>query len=157
MNLAALLNPALVIPELAATTKRGVLEELAGLMVVRLAEVNGLSASREQIVEVLLERERLGSTGIGQGVALPHGKLPRLPGTYLALGRSPTGVDFDSEDGEPARLFFLLLSPEGSAQHLLALAALARLVREAALRERLLAAASAQDILEELSSALREL
>lgn len=156
MKLAALLNPALVIPELAATTKRGVLEELAALLSAHLAQEGGAGLPPERIVEVLLERERLGSTGIGEGVALPHGKLSGLSQLCLGLARSRAGIDFEAADGRPAHLFFLLLSPEGSTRHLLALAALARLLRDGAVRARLLTAPSAEAFHQELLRTLEE-
>ena len=153
MKLIDSLDPRLIIAELAATTKTGVLEEISELLSTRLGQANG-SPSKAHILEVLLERERLGSTGIGHGVALPHGRLPGLSRLLLGLGRSPAGVEFDSADGRPVNLFFLLLSPEGSTRHLLALAALANVLREGGVRERLLSAASAQDMYEELLRAL---
>ncbi len=156
LRLAELLDPRLIVAELSATTKVGVLEEFSGLLGAHAGGLNG-RLDPAAVLEVLLERERLGSTGIGEGVALPHGKLPGLGELVLALGRSPSGVDFDAADGQPAHLFFLLLSPEGSTRHLQVLAGLARLLREAAFRRRLLAAASAEALYDAVLSAVGEL
>ncbi len=155
LKLADLLHPKLV-AELSATTKASVLEELAELLSAHAAAAGNGQIRKARVLEVLLERERLGSTGIGEGVALPHGKLAGLGSLMLGLGRSTVGVDFEAVDGQPARLFFLLLSPEGSTRHLQALAALARLLRETGVRQRLLAADSAQAMYQEMLRALAE-
>ncbi|MFN8644502.1 MAG: PTS sugar transporter subunit IIA [Candidatus Binatia bacterium] len=90
---------------------------------------------------MLWERERLGNTAIGDGIAIPHGKLPGLSGVIGAFGRHPGGVDFESLDGSPTHLFFLLVAPEDSVgQHLKALARVSRLLKDRAFRERLLTA-----------------
>jgi PTS system nitrogen regulatory IIA component len=104
-----LTTDALIVPALSGTTKTAVLRELAE----HLARQQGdIDAAR--LVEVLGERERLGSTAIGDGIAIPHGKLPGLKGVIGAFGRHPGGVDFDSLDGSPTHLFFLLVAPEES-------------------------------------------
>src|SRR5260221_13195174 len=110
MRIAEFLREDLVFPNLAATDKAGVLGELsAGLA----RAFPGLTAAR--LTETLLEREKLGSTGIGEGVAIPHGKLPGIPGLVAAFARSRRGVDFASIDGKPTYLFFVLFAPENSA------------------------------------------
>jgi PTS system nitrogen regulatory IIA component len=126
----------LVFPSLRATTKEGVLEELSrGLAVVH-PEI-----APARLVEVLLEREKLGSTAIGDGIAIPHGKLSGLSTVLGAFGRHPDGVDFQSLDGAPTKLFFLLVAPEDSAgMHLKALARVSRLLKDGAFRNRLVAA-----------------
>lgn len=131
-----LTSEALVAPDLAGADKTAVLRELAR----HLAQAHpGLDADR--LVEVLWERERLGSTAIGDGIAIPHGKLPGLSGVIGAFGRHPAGVDFESLDGSPTHLFFLLVAPEDSVgQHLKALARVSRLLKDRAFRDRLLAA-----------------
>ena len=126
----------LVAPDLAGADKTAVLRELAQ----HLARAHqGIDPDR--LVEVLWERERLGSTAIGDGIAIPHGKMPGLSGVIGAFGRHPKGVDFESLDGSPTHLFFLLVAPEDSVgQHLKALARVSRLLKDRAFRERLLAA-----------------
>ena len=90
----------------------------------------------ERLVEVLWERERLGSTAIGDGIAIPHGKLPALKSVLGAFGRHVAGVDFESLDGSPTQLFFLLVAPEDSVgQHLKALARVSRLLKDRGFRD----------------------
>src|SRR5512138_857156 len=93
-----------IIPSLAASTKDAVLKELAAKLVERHSDLNG-----DELITILQERERLGSTGIGDGIAIPHGKVKRMQELGLVFGRSPEGVDFTSLDGRPAHLFFLLV------------------------------------------------
>ncbi|MCJ7593195.1 MAG: PTS sugar transporter subunit IIA, partial [Desulfobacterales bacterium] len=95
-----------IIPDLKAKDKKGVLEELADAIAS-----HEPSLDKNSLVKVLLERERLGSTGIGDGVAIPHGKFPAVTQPIISFGRSRKGLDFDSMDGEPAFLFFLLVAP----------------------------------------------
>jgi PTS system nitrogen regulatory IIA component len=142
MKIIDLLDKNSILPDMAATTKLGVLEELAATL------VPGADAlDLDTVVEVLMERERLGSTGIGDNVAIPHGKLANLSGLKLAFGRSLQGVNFDSMDGKPSHLFFLLLAPVNSAGlHLKALAKISRMLMSAAFRENLMQAAQGQDI-----------
>ncbi len=142
MKIIELLDENSILPDMAATTKLGVLEELAATLV---PGIDGLDL--DTVVEVLMERERLGSTGIGDNVAIPHGKLPNLSGLKLAFGRSVKGVNFDSMDGKPSQLFFLLLAPVNSAGlHLKALAKISRMLMSAAFRESLMQAPQRQDI-----------
>jgi PTS system nitrogen regulatory IIA component len=142
MKIIDLLDKNAILPDMAATTKLAVLEELAATL------VPGTDAlDLDTVVEVLMERERLGSTGIGDNVAIPHGKLTNLPGLKLAFGRSLKGVNFDSMDGKPSHLFFLLLAPVNSAGlHLKALAKISRMLMSAAFRENLMQAPQGQDI-----------
>lgn len=101
----------------------------------------------ERLLEVLLERESLQSTGIGEGVAIPHGKLPGLDRLMASFARSRPGVDFESIDGQPTHLFFLLVVPEHSGgQHLKALARISRFFRDAAFRKHLLEAEQFEDV-----------
>jgi PTS system nitrogen regulatory IIA component len=142
MKIIELLDQNSILSDMAATTKLAVLEELAATLV---PGTDGLDL--DTVVEVLMERERLGSTGIGDNVAIPHGKLANLSGLKLAFGRSLKGVNFDSMDGKPSQLFFLLLAPVNSAGlHLKALAKISRMLMSAAFRENLMQAAQAQDI-----------
>lgn len=137
-----LLPAARVLPDLHATNKRGVLEELAAPLA---SGPEGLNLPA--VVEVLMERERLGSTGIGDNIAIPHGKLPQLTHLILAFGRSLKGVDFDSIDGKPSHLFFVLLAPVNSAGlHLKALAKISRMLMSQTFRDNLMKAAGAEEI-----------
>ena len=133
MRIEDILAPELVVPRLEATTKAGVLEELVSVVAAHHPEVD-----RARLLEALDERERLNSTALGDGVAIPHGKLPGLRRVFAAFGRSPAGVDFQSLDGKPTHLFFLLVAPEESAgAHLKALARISRLLKDDAFRARL--------------------
>jgi len=105
------------------------------------------SVSAERLLEVLIEREGLQSTGIGEGVAIPHGKMAGLDHLMASFARSPEGADFDSIDGKPTQLFFLLVVPERSGgHHLKALARISRFFRDSAFREKLIDATSTDDI-----------
>ena len=98
-------------------------------------------AARDTLLRVLVDREQLASTAIGEGVAIPHGKLPTVGEIVACLGRAPGGVDFDSMDGQPTFLFFVLVAPENSTgAHLKALARISRVFKDADFRRRLLAA-----------------
>jgi PTS system nitrogen regulatory IIA component len=130
-----------IVVDLTATDKKGVLQE----MTVPLASLSGVD--HDEIVRVLLERERLGSTGIGGGIAIPHGKLKSLNSLMMGFGRSREGVDFDAMDGKRAHLFFLLLAPESSADgHLKMLARISRLLKNSIFRERLMNAVDLQEL-----------
>ncbi|MDR1397120.1 MAG: PTS sugar transporter subunit IIA [Desulfarculales bacterium] len=142
-NLTDLLRSCQILPDLTARTKKAVLEELCS---PALALAPGLCLSL--LMNVLQERERLGSTGIGDGVAIPHGKLTALERLILVFGRSRDGIDFDSLDGRPAHLFFLVLAPGDSAGiHLKALARISRLLKSQSVRSELMRAMDAKQIL----------
>ena len=142
MKITEILNPEMVIPGLKGTTKTDVLRELAEALAKKFPEIK-----LEQLTAVLAERERLGSTAIGDGIAIPHGKLPGVKKILGAFGRHPDGVDFESLDGNPTQLFFVLVAPEDSASlHLKALARVSRLLKDNAFRDRLLAAPDAAEI-----------
>lgn len=112
---------------LETTEKEGILKELVDV----LAEVKDLGPDRKAIVKALLERENLGSTGIGQGIAIPHGKTDRVKELVAVLGISRKGVNFDALDGESVYIFFLLVAPKDTAgPHLKALAQISRLLRD---------------------------
>src|SRR5438045_4962397 len=134
MRIAEFLREDVVFPDLAATDKAGVLGEMcAGLARVYPA------LSAQKLTETLLEREKLGSTGIGEGVAIPHGKLPGLPGMLAAFGISRDGIDFEALDAKPTHLFFVLVAPENSAGlHLKALARVSRIFKQPDFRDRIL-------------------
>lgn len=131
-----------VIAEMRSTTKPEALAELARLV------ANGRSpAVQDQLVQVLAARERLASTGIGEEIAIPHGKLDAVGTLVVGVGRSLQGVDFESVDGKPTRLFFVLVAPENSTGiHLKALARISRLCKEPDFRSRLLAADGAEEM-----------
>jgi PTS system nitrogen regulatory IIA component len=142
MKIADLLNPAAIAADLKATEKNEVLSELTEAI---LKVEPGLN--RDEVLRVLQERERLGSTGIGDAVAIPHGKLRDLNKLLISFGRSRQGVDFDSMDGKPAHLFFLLIAPEESVGvHLKTLARISKLLKSPAVRRRLLEAGSGEDL-----------
>jgi nitrogen PTS system EIIA component len=126
MLLSDLLAPQAVVPALRVNSKKQALQELAA----RAAAVCG--RSEREVLEVLMQRERLGSTGVGSGIAIPHGKLAKLERLCGAFGRLERPIDFEALDGQPVDLMFLLLAPEGAgADHLKALARIARLLRDA--------------------------
>jgi nitrogen PTS system EIIA component len=142
MKITDLLSPELIIPDLKGTTKPDVLGELAKAMSANHPEIK-----LTDLMAVLAERERLGSTAIGDGIAIPHGKLRGVTKIIGAFGRHEHGVDFDSLDGGPSQLFFVLVAPEDSASlHLKALARVSRLLKEASFRSKLLEAKDASQL-----------
>ena len=142
MKITDILSPDMVIADLKGTTKPEVLNELAKALTSKYKEI-----SLPELTAVLAERERLGSTAIGDGIAIPHGKLRGVTKIIGAFGRHVDGVDFDSLDGGPSQLFFVLVAPEDSASlHLKALARVSRLLKESSFRERLLAAKDADEL-----------
>ena len=133
MKICQYLPPELIVPDLKALNKEGVLTELADWIV---DHVPGMNIG--EVLQVLLDRERLGSTGIGEGFAIPHGKLKTLEKMVIAFGRSHQGVPFDSLDGKAAFYFFVLIAPEDSAGlHLKALAKISRFLKNSAFKENL--------------------
>ncbi len=132
MEISELIGPQSVIAHLRVTSKKQSLQELAR----KAAEVTG--ASERAIFDVLLERERLGTTGVGNGIAIPHGKLPGLTRLYGLFARLDKPIDFVAIDGQPVDLIFLLLAPDGAgADHLKALARVSRLLRDRKVCEKL--------------------
>jgi PTS system nitrogen regulatory IIA component len=125
MSLTDLIAPNAVIPALKVTSKKQAIQELA-------AEAARLTGHSERaIAEILLQREKLGSTGVGNGIAIPHGKLPKLTKLFGLFARLEHPVDFEALDSQPVDLIFLLLAPEtAGADHLKALARVARLLRD---------------------------
>jgi PTS system nitrogen regulatory IIA component len=131
-----------VILDLASGTKVEVLQEMSSAISVAIPSIKS-----ERLLEVLIEREELQSTGIGEGVAIPHGKMPGLDRLIASFARSSEGVDFSSIDGQSTQLFFLLVVPEHSGgQHLKALARISRFFRDADFRKKLADAQSRDDI-----------
>lgn len=132
MDIGDLLKPDGIIPSLRAGNKKEALQELSE----RAAEVTGLQA--REIYDTLLHRERLGSTGLGRGIAIPHVKFRSLKGIVCLFARLEQPIDFEALDGDPVDLIFLLLAPEhASGDHLKALARISRLLREPNAIERL--------------------
>lgn len=125
MNLAEIIDARAVLPHLKAQNKKQLLQELSQAMAAIVA------VDHRIIFETLLTREKLGSTGLGQGIAIPHGRLPHIKRVYGLFARLSTPVAYDSVDGEPVDLIFVLLSPDqAGADHLTALARISRLLRE---------------------------
>ena len=127
---------------LLSDNKMDVLAELINVMIK-----SGLKIDRAKAIDVLQQREKLGSTGIGDGVAIPHGKVSDLQELVVAFGRSKKGIAFDAIDGKPAHLFFLLLAPESSTgQHLKALAKISKMLKTPNFRKKLIDAKSTSDL-----------
>ena len=148
MLLTDLLTPERVRVPLESRDKRGVIRELSRLLV----ETSG--GEYDDVVGAVEEREARLTTGIGFGVAIPHGRSPTVPELTVVCGSTPEPVAFDSIDGQPVRLFFLLVGPEGAAgPHVKALGRLARLVRSEALRTRLLECRTAAEFYGALAQA----
>jgi PTS system nitrogen regulatory IIA component len=141
MKIVEFLRADAVIANLSGQTGQAVLAELCR----PLAAAQKVDAQR--LVETLLDREKLGSTGIGEGVAIPHGKVPGLPGLMASFGRSIPGIDFRAIDGRTTHLFFTLFAPENSAgAHLKALARISRIFKNPAFREAILKAETAEEV-----------
>jgi nitrogen PTS system EIIA component len=141
MKIVEFLRADAVIANLSGQTGQAVLAELCR----PLAAAQKVDAQR--LVETLLDREKLGSTGIGEGVAIPHGKVPGLPGLMASFGRSVPGIDFRAIDGRTTHLFFTLFAPENSAgAHLKALARISRIFKNPAFREAILKAVTADEV-----------
>lgn len=144
MKIVDLIRRDMVIPDLAADNKLGVLRELAS----HLAERHG-RLKPEDLTRVLVDREELASTAIGEGVAVPHGKMRAVDGIIACLGRSRGGVDFGSMDGQPTFLFFVMVAPESSTgAHLKALARISRVFKDGLFRRQLLDASDGEAMYE---------
>jgi len=141
------LNEEWVIPDLKGTDKPSILKELSGVL-VKPCQVSSV----EELVQVLLDREKLGSTGIGEGIAIPHGRLKKLKRFYISFGRSLNGVDFDSIDRKPSQLFFLVMAPENSAvDNLKLLSRIVTLLKEPSFKKRLVEAPSPKELFQIIS------
>jgi len=141
MKILDVLQKDAILPDLTSRDKKGVIEELVS-PVTRIANVN-----QEDLVRVLMDRERLGSTGIGGGIGIPHGKLRGLESLILSFGLSRKGVDFESMDGRPTHIFFLLITPENSTGlHLKLLARISKILKNDLFRAKLLKAADRDEI-----------
>ncbi|MEW6673748.1 MAG: PTS sugar transporter subunit IIA [Thermodesulfobacteriota bacterium] len=141
MKILDVLQKEAILTDLTSRDKKGVIEELVA-SVARIAKVN-----REDLVRVLMDRERLGSTGIGGGIGIPHGKLKDLDSLILSFGLSRKGVDFESMDGRPTHIFFLLITPENSTGlHLKLLARISKILKNDLFKAKLLKAADRDDV-----------
>ena len=142
MKITEMLKQEFILEELQTGSKREALAELVGVF----ARGN-IRSDPEAMLRVLLEREKLGSTGIGDGIAIPHGKLAGLGEMVIAFGRSRKGIDFEAMDGKPVHLISLLIAPENSAgQHLKALAKISRMMKDEVFRKNLLGAKTHDDL-----------
>ncbi|MBW1777678.1 MAG: PTS sugar transporter subunit IIA [Deltaproteobacteria bacterium] len=132
-----------VLVDLKSVDKKGVLEELT-------APLTGITqTNRNDLVKILMDRERLGSTGIGGGIAIPHGKMRGLKTLILGFGLSRKGVNFESMDNRPSHIFFLLLTPENSTGvHLKLLARISKLLKDETVKERLFHASTPEEVLD---------
>lgn len=143
MKLLDYLDQKTVVDDLAASDKKGVLEALARPV------ADNTQIDHREVVRVLLEREKLGSTGIGHGIGIPHGKLRNLKQGIIGIGRSRKGIPFDAIDNKPAQLFFLLLTPDNSTDlHLKLLARISKLLRNTDFKEKLLHASGKEELLQ---------
>lgn len=141
MDITSLISPEGVVPSLKATSKKQALQELAKYA----ATLTGVQ--ERAVFDVLLERERLGSTGVGNGIGIPHGKLPQLTRLYGVFARLDRPIEFEAIDEQPVDLLFLLLAPESAgADHLKALARVSRLLRDKSMCEKLRATSTADGL-----------
>jgi PTS system nitrogen regulatory IIA component len=133
MNMKDALKQSCIIADLKGATKEEVLTEL-----VTALKNGGAISNIKETVAVVLEREKLGSTGIGEGIAIPHGKLKGIDGILCAFGRSKEGIDFDAVDEKPVRIIFLLLAPiESAGLHIQMLSRISRILRDPSFRKHL--------------------
>ena len=142
MKLSDILTQDCIIPDLKGKGKREVLEEMTEELAFKFAGLN-----KERLLEVILEREKLGSTGIGYGVAIPHARLKDLHSIAILFGRSLSVVEFQTMDGRPSNLFFLIAAPEDSnTAHLKILARISRLLQDDVFRNKLRGASTQEEI-----------
>ncbi|SMF43372.1 PTS sugar transporter subunit IIA [Desulfovibrio gilichinskyi] len=137
------LDKELVLFELESSDKEGVLREM-----VTVLNAKGVKLDVETALKVLMTREKLGTTGIGDGIAIPHGKLDCLEDIFVVVGRSGSGIDFEALDGEPCHIFFMVLAPDqGAGTHLKVLAQISRQLKDATFREAFKNAQNQQELL----------
>lgn len=141
MKILEVLPKEAIITDMKSKVKNEVIEEL----VDSISKITGIN--RAELIKVLLERERLGSTGIGGGIGIPHGKLKNLESLIMGFGLSRKGVDFESIDGRPAHLFFVLLTPENSTGlHLKLLSRISRLLKNESFKKKLMKATDSNQV-----------
>lgn len=144
MKISDIIQLADILPDLRGRNKKSVLEEMCQALAANHPEVDS-----HELLEVLTEREMLGSTGIGEGIALPHGKLPNLDSLLISCGRSKAGVDFDAMDGKPAHIFFMVVAPANSVgTYLKVLAQISQLLKSQNVRQELMSVKNAQQMLD---------
>jgi PTS system nitrogen regulatory IIA component len=142
VKLSDILRESCVVADIKGKTKKEILRELVG----PLKDTN-LIDNVDAVVKIIMEREGLGSTGIGDGVAIPHGKMKNIDSIICAVGRSQEGVDFDAVDRQPVHIFFLVLAPEDSASlHLKVLSRISKILRDPSFRKTILKLANAHEI-----------
>ncbi|OIP63573.1 MAG: PTS fructose transporter subunit IIA [Nitrospirae bacterium CG_4_9_14_3_um_filter_53_35] len=142
MKLTDLLEQSLMIPDLKGQNKKDVLKEFASLLYDQKK-----IRDRDEFLEVILGRETLSSTGIGEGIAIPHGRLKDLDRLILAFGLSLKGIDFDAMDGKPVHLFFVLTAPDAApVDHLKTLARISKILKNRSFRKRLLKARTREEL-----------
>jgi PTS system nitrogen regulatory IIA component len=143
MKIIELLDLSSICSDLKAKNKNEVIEELVDILFA-----NKKIKNKEDAINVLIEREKIGSTGIGYGIAIPHAKTEQIDGLVAGFGRSKMGINFDSLDGEPVNLIFLLLAPikESAGLHLKALARISSLLKDKSFREQLINANGEKEI-----------
>jgi PTS system nitrogen regulatory IIA component len=142
MRISEVLPESCVVSDLGGQTKDEVILEMVGIL-----KAAGFVENAETVVKVIREREKLGSTGIGDGVAIPHGKMRGIDNILCAFGRSLRGIDFEAVDRKPAHIFFLLLAPEESASlHLKMLSRISKILRDPSFRKRLMALQDAHEV-----------
>ena len=148
MTLMDIISANSVIVDLKGETKEEIIEELVDAL-----EVGEVITNRDKVLQAVLEREKIMSTGIGDGIAIPHGKSDAVARLAAALGTQKRGVDFEALDGEPAYVFFLLVSPANvSGPHIKALARISRLLKNDDFKKKLIDAVSAEDIMAVIES-----
>ncbi|MBU0543898.1 MAG: PTS sugar transporter subunit IIA [Proteobacteria bacterium] len=141
MKILEVLPKEAIITDMKSKVKKEVIEEL----VASISKITGINSA--ELIKVLLERERLGSTGIGGGIGIPHGKLKNLESLIMGFGLSRKGVDFESIDGRPTHLFFILLTPENSTGlHLKLLARISRLLKNESFKNKLMKATDSNQV-----------
>ncbi len=141
MKILEVLPKEAIITDMKSKVKNEVIEEL----VASISKITGINSA--ELIKVLLERERLGSTGIGGGIGIPHGKLKNLESLIMGFGLSRKGVDFESIDGRPTHLFFILLTPENSTGlHLKLLARISRLLKNESFKNKLMKATDSNQV-----------
>ncbi|WP_432736010.1 PTS sugar transporter subunit IIA [Maridesulfovibrio sp. FT414] len=143
MNISDSLAKDLVIYELESSDKSGVLREMVSAL-----KASGLDVDVEKALKVLKDREKLGTTGIGDGIAIPHGKLEGLDEIVVIVGRSGEGIDFESLDMQPCRIFFMVLAPEqGAGAHLKVLAQISRQLKDPVYRQEFIGTGDKEELL----------
>ena len=153
MNLLDILSPESTIVDLKGESKEDLISELVNSLVV-----GDSITDRDQVLQAVLDREKIMSTGIGDGIAIPHGKSAAVTELVAAMGTQRRGVDFDALDGEPAFVFFLLVSPANvSGPHIKALARISRLLKNDAFKKKLIEANSAEEIIATIEVAERDI